>query len=428
MENGPGGNLSRVVSRPSSPNSSEKNGDLFFSRLPFEIRRNIQLLAFGSRTLHMDLEFRYPLHQVNDRSSIGTVHAGILRRSEDYTPDPNDLEEEQWRWFGCVCHRYPYDRPNLPLGRKRGYPYKHFIEPDVDYCLEGMGKCREYPGEWPEKCKIGIMGWLQSRRNAYIEGMFILYSTNTIHIASPTLIRSIQDIIPRQRLANLTSLELLWDPEQLPLSLGFTSDSKSNRQDQLDGSRPIFPSLLYLRICFKRLTYGRVDHATDLVWPYPRLELADRLHNRLLPTVDCLLERIVPPSTDVTLSCAKWDWYELIDLHLVEKQGKERTKPQRADIEGLKCWREVPRTTSGLSIGIGATTSTLPSSAAIEEAQPKNLREGYWIHMCIEDVHLESGNMSCITSETIDIDTVETGAVAKSCDKSRRPRINFADR
>ena len=166
MKNGPDFGLSRPVSRAASPNSSERHGDLFFSRLPFEIRRHIQILAFGNQILHMDLQFRPPFVLVEDRSSGCADHARILPRSLSHESHLNSMEEERWRWFGCVCHRYPYDRPNLSLGRRRGYPFTNFIEPNVDCCLKGMGKCNGYPGEWPGKCQIGIMGWLLSRRNA----------------------------------------------------------------------------------------------------------------------------------------------------------------------------------------------------------------------------------------------------------------------
>lgn len=205
--------------------------------------------------------------------------------------------------------------------------------------------------------------------HSYMEGTDILYSTNTIHIASPVLLRSIQDIIPQPRLSEMTSLELVWKPKEIPLSEGFVSGDQPS-------PIPIFPSLVYLRICFKRLVYGAVDEATGLVWPYEsKALLADTLCNHTLPTIDRLLERMVPPTTDVTVSCSKWDWYEAMDLKLVESQGVEKTKPQRADIEGLKCWREMPRKDGEES----AEETDIP-------------RRGYWLHMPIEDVHLDQGS------------------------------------
>ncbi|KPM40350.1 hypothetical protein AK830_g6256 [Neonectria ditissima] len=380
------------LTRPSSPvRSAVFKKDLFFGRLPAEIRQSIQLYAFGERTVHMDLQFERPLNLVEEKPYPSwDIHAKIYQTTTTPDAHPSNSEDVKWRWFSCVCHRFPPKGTQLSFGRRRNYPWGHFREPDVDMCLTGSGLCNEWPGEWPKKCQIGIMGWLLSCRNAYIEGTQILYSTNTIHIASPALLRSLQEVIPSQRIAELTSLELVWKPKLLPLGLAFTSYRQS--EAELSQSRPpTFPALKYLRITFKRLVYGEIDEATGLVWPYEsKAQLADKLHNHLLPTIDRLLDRIVPPSTNVIISCSKWDWYEMIDLTLIEKQGEEKTKPQRADIEGLKCWREIPREESGPSGTIAPGTA--PDEAHIGGCEANGLRKGYWIHMPIDDVHLDQGS------------------------------------
>jgi hypothetical protein len=170
----------------------------------------------------------------------------------------------------------------------------------------------------------------------------------------------------------MTSLELVWKPKEISFGEGFISQYQTIRT-------PIFPSLVYLRISLKRLVYGTVDEATGLVWPYDsKALLAEKLHNHTLPTIDRLLERIVPPTTEVTLSCSKWDWYDVIDMRLIEEQGVEKTKPQRADLEGLRCWREVPTKEGDRDIKAADQESEIP-------------RRGYWIHVPIEDVHLDQG-------------------------------------
>ncbi|KAK7431371.1 hypothetical protein QQZ08_002142 [Neonectria magnoliae] len=302
------------LTRPSSPaavpGSSDYRKNLFFGRLPAEIRQSIQLYAFGERTVHMDLQFERPLNLVEEKPYPSwDIHAKIYQTTT--TPDAHlaTSEEMRWRWFSCVCHRFPPKGTQLSFGRRRNYPWGHFREPDVDLCLTGSA---------------------------------------------------------------------------------FTS----YRQTESELSQPkplIFPALKYLRITFKRLVYGEIDEATGLIWPYEsKALLADKLHNHLLPTIDRLLDRIVPPSTDVTISCSKWDWYEMIDMTLVEKQGKEKTKTQRADIEGLKCWREIPREENGPDETI--TPGAAPDEARIGDYERKSLREGYWIHMPIEDVHLNQGS------------------------------------
>ena len=186
--------------------------------------------------------------------------------------------------------------------------------------------------------------------------------------------RSIHEILPRQRLADLVSLELVWQPHILLFKDGFA------RVKQRDG--PIFPSLIYLRIDFIYLTYGEMDHAVGLVWPYEDKNLlSKRLHQRLYPEIDDMLSRIVPPTTDVLVTCPKWAYYELTDLYLVEKQGRERTKLQRADIEGLKCWRETPKKNGRL-----LDDRTVEGGTCTEP-----VREGFWVHIPPRDAQIDYG-------------------------------------
>ncbi|UNI17758.1 hypothetical protein JDV02_004078 [Purpureocillium takamizusanense] len=356
---------------------------LLFERVPPEVRRHILMLAFGDRTLHMDLSFRKRHNLITKRPYEGW---GIHARIYDYlAPGGREAhllpgEGKRWRWFGCVCHRFPSPEEEeagpalLPLGRRRNNPWNHFREPDDDRCLEGAGECNKWPGQWPGKCQIGVLGWLLACRQAYAEGVEVIYKTNTIHIRSPILLRCIQDLVPRQRLSEMTSLELVWKPKQVALRQGFTG-----RKGSPPFKAPLFPSLRHLRISFHTLAYGEVDEATGLEWPYESAEVLSRaLHERLFPEIDGLLERIAPPSAEVLVSCSKWEWYEVIDLYLLERQGEAKTRLQRADIEGLKCWRETPKATS--------------DDADVESLErPATRRDGYWIHMCFEDVKLDSG-------------------------------------
>ncbi|KAH7124523.1 hypothetical protein EDB81DRAFT_810918 [Dactylonectria macrodidyma] len=73
-----------------------------------------------------------------------------------------------WRWFGCVCHRFQPGKQCLSLGRRRNFPNQPFRESDIDLCLKGLVWCDSWPGKWPIKCQIGIIGWLMSCRNAYV--------------------------------------------------------------------------------------------------------------------------------------------------------------------------------------------------------------------------------------------------------------------
>jgi hypothetical protein len=135
--------------------------DLFFGRLPYEIRREILLLAFGGRTLHMDLDFRAAFPEDPTDASHAGINTNLL--------DRHRLEadrEKAWKWFGCVCHRSaPPDEDGpagaLSHGRMRSWPLKGQRK-NSDKCLRGMGRCALWPGQKPDKCQIGIGGWLRT--------------------------------------------------------------------------------------------------------------------------------------------------------------------------------------------------------------------------------------------------------------------------
>ncbi|EUC40275.1 hypothetical protein COCMIDRAFT_109253 [Bipolaris oryzae ATCC 44560] len=149
--------------RPVTPTSLSTPGCLFF-QLPGDIRTMILTMAFGGRTLHVD----------------------IVRR------------DEAWRWRGAVCHR------NL-AGTQSSMRYG-WHGPWIDYYMWNDCGCKETP---PEECKIGIMGFLLSCKQGYTEGINFLYSTNTIDIQSTPLLLHLPQIILPNRLACIKSLEII---------------------------------------------------------------------------------------------------------------------------------------------------------------------------------------------------------------------------
>lgn len=133
----PGSALSPILS-VNSPFQDESH----FFRLPYEIREQIYRLAFGDRTLHIDLQYRHAYHP-------GSGHANIRQTSEGPTLDHTTPKE--WQWWSCVCHR-----------RK-----------DVVgvCCLHGIAaSCGDIGGSGPIKnppeCFIGVAGWLRSCKQA----------------------------------------------------------------------------------------------------------------------------------------------------------------------------------------------------------------------------------------------------------------------
>lgn len=139
---------------------------LFFAKLPGDIRREILVLAFGKRTLHMDLVFDQPLNlpPLADRTAALTAkfdfpHAAI--RAKKTGEIASSDVRKVWRWGGTVCHRMPPGEPDSVLGwLLRPGPWD-------DSCLQGsVGFCQYYEGKWPGKCMIGIMGFLLSCKQA----------------------------------------------------------------------------------------------------------------------------------------------------------------------------------------------------------------------------------------------------------------------
>lgn len=162
----------RAVTVNLQPPSPANSTSLLFGRLPVEIRRRILIYVFGNKTLHMDLQLRKSVHSVLGqidplkrqpwwRAPVSWDHAGILKARVPSESDSKVL----WRWFSCVCHRYPAFGPNaLSYGRRSNFPVRDFREPESDVCLKGGGCCNERPIH--DTCLIGIMGWMLLCRQA----------------------------------------------------------------------------------------------------------------------------------------------------------------------------------------------------------------------------------------------------------------------
>lgn len=139
-----------------------------FQNLPYEIRRQILVKAFGGRTLHVDLSYRNPLVR---KSKLQTArHCDLIANPALDTELPMG-----WQWFGCVCHR--------PVEWPEGSPARHSIyrapewgfekakaRPGEDNCLRGGSNFTECVPLTREDqhspCFIGVMGWLLTCRQA----------------------------------------------------------------------------------------------------------------------------------------------------------------------------------------------------------------------------------------------------------------------
>ncbi|KAK1249333.1 hypothetical protein MKX07_002849 [Trichoderma sp. CBMAI-0711] len=278
----------------------------FFTRLPLEIRRKILVEAFGAQTVHMDLIYDHPVLQqplllLQDRSSCAfggrytrRAHGNLNVRLSTGECDARNLRlddsrPKEWAWRSSVCHRC---RPGEE------------VQPAEDYCRFGQSPwhlmCWHWPGEWPTKCLIGAMGWLCSCRQAYMEGIDVLYATNTFHTASKAMILSLPSILLPQRLASIASVELLWDfapfpsihPEVVKPPL---SDMASFRLF-LDAVPATFPAARKLHISLQ----GRL-YPTRTVNGLTRWDSSLDRTDEILRPVDELVARLGPHVTDFSL-------------------------------------------------------------------------------------------------------------------------------
>lgn len=117
-----------------------------FFRLPYEIREQIYLLAFGDRiTLHIDLQYRHAYYP-------GDGHANIRWNASPQGDKFDHTTPKQWRWWSCVCHR------------------RQFVNGIC--CAQGVGSCCDLPNSRsprdPSACFIGVSGWLKSCQQAFV--------------------------------------------------------------------------------------------------------------------------------------------------------------------------------------------------------------------------------------------------------------------
>ncbi|KAI8959036.1 hypothetical protein F5Y11DRAFT_16880 [Daldinia sp. FL1419] len=223
----------------------------FFQSLPPEIRRHILIKAFGERVLHLDLRLEHPLRKAHD-----AIKPGLERHANVHLFHPSlrdTVRAREWTWWSSICHnRYPSHHFDLsPPGIddfSRG--------PANDTCRSPFQRhsclCEAYPGTAPAKCFVGVSGWLLVCRQAYIEGVDVLYSTNRFHLAYPELAICLPRFVPREHIAAMRAVEVIWS-FTVPSGMYFSwdADDKSGLQN-CDGASllerlpQVFPNLHYL--------------------------------------------------------------------------------------------------------------------------------------------------------------------------------------
>lgn len=218
---------------------------------------------------------------------------------------------------------------------------------------------------------------VDSNTSSYDEGIEVLYQTNTIQISSQVLLQGAHDIISPFKLSMIRSLELSLDGYNVRLAqvlLGVSPNrpiSSLGASASREASKPLFPSLAFLRLLLKsdqRFLDDDLNNSLKQLG-YGRKNTEERLLTFTLPSIDHLLNRIVSPKTDVTVTFREWIFYSLMDLKSAEMQGLDVTRLQRADIGGLKFWRKIPYS--------GFEQQTSDDNTLLKNKP----REGYWVHI-----------------------------------------------
>ncbi|KAK3303707.1 uncharacterized protein B0T15DRAFT_421172 [Chaetomium strumarium] len=213
-----------------------------FGTLPLEVRQRILAQAFGSRTLHVDLTYDHPLVRKSQLSMGRRMRTFLSPRADEkgarasrrrHCGLGSDLvrdtsQPKRWQWFSCVCHRRVVEADPIWAGDPGPFPPRLRLEPWKDGCITAPSFERD-PSEWgtlcrcepivvhsdrpmaDDECFIGIMGWLLACRQAYIDGIDILYRTNAFHISSLPLLLDLPRLLPPHHLARIPALELIWD-------------------------------------------------------------------------------------------------------------------------------------------------------------------------------------------------------------------------
>ncbi|KXJ96462.1 hypothetical protein Micbo1qcDRAFT_199274 [Microdochium bolleyi] len=326
------------------------------SCLPPEIRRRILVLAFGSRTLHLDLRLAprqrrrdqlftaaasglgggsspaaVPEHRLHGRGhghGAGSAPLDPKSPAAAAAAEPRDTSARlEWHWYGGVCHRLPPRGVAYQPGTTRGASTKW---PHADACLRGSAPlCGLWLSPPPQRgskmedvgaaaaapcdANVGALGWLRTCRQAYLEGVEVLYGTNTFCIESRDFIDMLlmdplarhhgsdehgrlPVLLPAHHLAIITTLELRLEvalfngPPEQP-SRGTTKTGaelarpRSRCLPRLASLARVLPGLRSLVVSFSGALYSSRVSSADI--PAADLEavLLEPLARALLPTL-----------------------------------------------------------------------------------------------------------------------------------------------
>ncbi|VUC24320.1 unnamed protein product [Clonostachys rosea] len=331
----------------------------FFQRLPFEIRRRILVEAFGGHTVHMDLSFDHPELPLDKTYFDGSIthlsnHGNHNRDTENETRQATPRHKvdpslpKRWIWRSSDCHRNP---PWDTRSDEHNKYKDRAVNASEDRCRFGGAEgyfCQLWPGERPHKCFVGAMGWLLSCRQAYCEGVDVLYGTNTIHTASKQMLLHLDKLLLPQRLSTIRSVELVWHFKPYPSnssSLAGPLDDLRTFYTFLETIPRIFPNLttFYLAL-WGDLTPTR-EHNGRQVWmdEAQSIEITNR---DIMSPIDRMVSKLGPKLKQCTIALGSLE-YQIRRRQAVEAGD---VKVEQIHLQHLqeRHWRPLKNNSGGL--------------------------------------------------------------------------------
>ncbi|USP74836.1 hypothetical protein yc1106_02110 [Curvularia clavata] len=269
-------------------------------------------------------------------------------------------EEKSWRWEGAVCNR---NGAKLLPSMRYGW-----IGPSNDSCIRQM---KDHKRSWPtnpdafvagpETWCIGIMGFLLSCRQAYAEGIEVLYSTNYISMHSEFLLSHLPKLIPHNRLASITSLEIVVKAHFIKQENGRSSYNLDHLELVLDNIVKHCGHLC--RFCLSFVIDERHGHA---LLDGPALSLADAFWR----TTQLRIMKVELPERDYWPA---WD-YQLQPKHDHPCEGPTKRHNDRA------LWRSLDGEKPAVQKRAIERFPYPPLKLPVEETEDKRVESaGYWI-------------------------------------------------
>ncbi|KAL2859881.1 uncharacterized protein BJX67DRAFT_368612, partial [Aspergillus lucknowensis] len=273
-----------------SPSSTDAEFQLYltnygiFGRLPVEIRQQILILAFGNRTLHVDLQY----------CPSRTAYC------EDSTTACT------WQWFGCMCHReeQPVDRLQCS-----------------DPCLQDhSSSCKS------TNLPIGAMGFLLACHMSYQETIATLFTTNTFRFEALELQLHLPHLIPPDYLSCITSVELIWSlvkPRatgyshrdnllyQLLRREGTNPSGKSKSSSTSVGVAPLHQLCRIVPGTFPRLRYLYISLHSHIAPPSNMvlIDPLDTVERMILRPIEDMIHFLNPqPKKEINIAIRQGGW------------------------------------------------------------------------------------------------------------------------